>query len=83
MLITKLACMLELKFQEQTVKSCQDNGNTRSVPASELKSVINYGSQDIFYAESLRTSVFQSHLNQNSSETGMEQVATPTSQQRE
>lgn len=48
MLITRLAFMPASKSQGLMRRSCPDNGNTKSVHASVLKSVIICGYQGIY-----------------------------------
>ena len=59
MLIINVVFMLELKFQEQTPKSSQVNGNSKLDHASESSKEITYGQQDIFYKDAQRTTIYQ------------------------
>ena len=49
----------ELKFQEQTQKYSQANGNSKLGHASELSKEIIYGQQDIFYKDAQRNTICQ------------------------
>jgi len=82
MLTTKLVCSVESKSLELTVKLCLVNGSTKLVPVKVLKLEICFGSQDIFFQESPRISVYQYLSNLSYSRTGMELVVIVTSQQQ-
>ena len=45
---TRLASMLEFRSLESTQRSCPDSGNSRLVPASELRPLIKFGWPGIF-----------------------------------
>jgi len=82
MLTTKLVCSVESKSLELTVKLCLVNGSTKLDPVKVLKLEICFGSQDIFFQESPRISVYQYLSNLSYSRTGMELVVIVTSQQQ-
>lgn len=78
-LTTRLVYSLEFRFQEQTLKSCQDNGNTKLVQFTESPSVTNYGYLVTYLAASLKTTTSMFPSLPNCSLNGMDQAATLTS----
>merc|ERR1712216_898055 len=80
MLITNAASTLVSKSQEPTLRSCQDNGNIKSVHALVSRVVTTCGFPDIFSTDALKSSDSPSPSSQSSSQTGTDPDATPTSQ---
>ena len=79
---TRLASMLEFRSLESTQRSCLDSGNSRLVPALELRLLIKFGWRGIFSAESLKNTAFQYLSRPSSSKTGTALVTIPTSPPR-
>ena len=79
---TSVVFLLDLIFQEQTLKLCQANGNSKLDQLLVSKQAITFGPQDIFSLNVLRSTTSQSALSQNCSQTGMVPDVTPTFQQR-
>jgi hypothetical protein len=79
MLIIKLACIQALRFQEQMLKSCLGNGNSKLDLVKEFQLEITYGLLDTYLVELQKTSMFQLLYLLSSSESGMVLVVIQTS----
>ena len=55
MLTINVVFTLELKFQEQMLRSSQDNGSFKLGHALESNKEIIYGQQDIFYKDAQKS----------------------------
>merc|ERR1719460_592207 len=82
MLITNAAFMLVSKSQEPMLRSCQDNGNIKSVHALVSRVAITCGSPGISLTDALKSTDSPYLLSQSSSQTGTDLDATLTSQQK-
>jgi len=80
--ITNAACTLDLPSPEPTLRSCQDNGSTRSDQPWVLIQEITSGPVDSFSIDALKNTTCPSPLSQSSSQTGTVVDAILTSPQR-